>query len=1019
MTSAQQLEQLFGVSFQRKPDLFSLRQFEGYDQAPHVYNAFCEDTDGQLMGLCACGNEFEKVEIPGQWQHLTYLNLSDNKQLTELTFQQPLARLAHLDVSDSALKAFKLPEGMEALQWLDLSRNQLSRFSPLGNYPSLEYLDLSNNGLRAFKAAWIRQFPSLKALYLKNNDLSEQKKAFTDQQANCLSDMNWFLDELEQGATVNNECKVIVVGDGRVGKSCLVQRLVYDNIQEHHHSTQGITLQIYNQENEQDFPYRLNIWDFAGQDIYHATHRLFMHDRALYLALWDQYSQENEETPIPENGRMVNYPNRKLRYWLHYIKVFGDESPVLVIKTKAREDDSDHPERSSLRKQYKKQFRELQFLKLDSHYPEEAPDDFDDLKRKMKKAISTIKSDEEIPESWDNVRKWLRRKMTEKVQMLPMEQYLEKVKLEKLEGRGLFLLKNWLVPTGVVYYREGYFNDQIILDQNWVIKGVYAVLNRKTAFFKLKDIQRERHYLTGADLAEFWNSYAPKEMQLFWDFMRSCELGFELQEEEGRYSDFPDRRFVIPQLLPDKEPAALDILREQPDLIYLRYRHELLHDGILQSFIVRTSQLAELTDIWKNGTIIKDNDEEVPLKERVRAIIWARKDNNQESICIEIPRKGLPMLSKIRNLLEEIQGDLEFEEEVSLDGEYYVSLEQLEKWTHDTIEVSNGTDKHPILTEQLQVFLQKDHQASFESEASRKKSYFKGDKQALETPPTTTKLKEMDIKQQLQEIEDLISRSRLETAIDRFIELAQGTDEAMEAKSIKGQLSNLNRQERLNIIGFSDATTTRNKITLSLLSLVSSFEPPLQSGKKSKVGVDMDTPISRPVQNHPPKGFISYAHKVDRRYFDLFQKGVKDYSDWQIITDQDVPLGADWHERLQENIQECDFAIFLLSQQFFRSEYIKKHEFEEFIARNAREGFPFFSVLLTDCNYRQWEELSKRQIFVAYGQDYDLAKTHRDKMISFDLLVRFDRDGEVIPSSYRNTFYRNFVEKANQALMGK
>jgi hypothetical protein len=165
-----------------------------------------------------------------------------------------------------------------------------------------------------------------------------------------------------------------------------------------------------------------------------------------------------------------------------------------------------------------------------------------------------------------------------------------------------------------------------------------------------------------------------------------------------------------------------------------------------------------------------------------------------------------------------------------------------------------------------------------------------------------------------------------------------------------------------------------------------------------------------------PKVFVSYAHKVDSRYFKLFVEGIKTYSDWEIFDDRHILIGEDWHDRLQQEVQRCDFAIFLLSEPFFKSEYIRKNEFEQFIQRQAARGFPFFSVVLTDCNFTQWEAIAKRQIFVAHGQDYDLAKTHRDQQINFDLLARFDRDGELIPNPFLNTFYRNFVEAVNKTI---
>lgn len=182
-------------------------------------------------------------------------------------------------------------------------------------------------------------------------------------------------------------------------------------------------------------------------------------------------------------------------------------------------------------------------------------------------------------------------------------------------------------------------------------------------------------------------------------------------------------------------------------------------------------------------------------------------------------------------------------------------------------------------------------------------------------------------------------------------------------------------------------------------------------------GIDFfSLPIPTPSDSDKQKVFVSYARREDHRYLDLFVKGIKAHSEWEIFDDRHIPIGADWHQRLQNEVQKCDFAILLLGPHFFKSEYIRDFELERFITRNIESRFPIFSVLMHDCNFSKWGEIARRQFFVAEGQDYGLAKTHRDKQISYDLLVQFDRDGEIIPNPHLNTFHKNFVAKAEEVL---
>ena len=70
-----------------------------------------------------------------------------------------------------------------------------------------------------------------------------------------------------------NESKMIVVGQGNVGKSCLVERIT-KNKYEDKESTEGIDVKTW-QYTIKKKKYNLNIWDFGGQEIYHSTHQFF------------------------------------------------------------------------------------------------------------------------------------------------------------------------------------------------------------------------------------------------------------------------------------------------------------------------------------------------------------------------------------------------------------------------------------------------------------------------------------------------------------------------------------------------------------------------------------------------------------------------------------------------------------------------------------------------------------------------------------------------------------------------
>lgn len=694
MTTAHKLEQIFGVPFTEQPTMEALRQF-------HAKNAYCCNDEGKIIGLCAGGNDWTSLTIPMDFPDLQYLNLSDNESLRQLRFDGALPRLRHLDVSDCKLAEFKLPEGFYQLEWLDVSRNQLRHFVPSGKYPALKHLDASNNELVDFLANLLDKFPVLERLYLKKNPLGDAKKTAVDKQGNCLAFMRRFRAALDKGATKNKEYKVLLVGNGGVGKTCLVERLVYNRFEEKYDSTEGISLEQYARE---DFPYVLNLWDFGGQDIYHATHRLFMQSNAIYLLLWDEKTRSNRVSPISEGGRTNEYDNYPLDYWLYYIEHQSGKSPVIVVKTKAGEDDAEHPQRAALRTKYKDAFASLVFLHVDSKLSHWTYNGYERLLFEIKEAITRFQQAEELPKSWADLRQYLRESYRQGIKILSVEEYRDIASDYGIEDP-MEVLTDWLVPSGVVFYRAGYFNDTILLDQAWAIDAVYTIFNRKEGHYH-RICDREKGKFTGKDLAEIWRlkKYSQAEQELFVHFMLSCELCFEIElpKEKHRHIPFAERQFIAPQLMPGTPPPSVEFFNDvnrQNGLYYIRYTHSFLHYGIIQSFIVRTQALAQVKDIWRNGILLKE--------EGVYALVQAGK----REIQVAAPEAGLPLLEKVRNLLEELQGDRP-EEMVSLNGQDYVRLQELKNSEYELIPtVDNGK---MLPTKDFAVFLDRKPQQKFD-----------------------------------------------------------------------------------------------------------------------------------------------------------------------------------------------------------------------------------------------------------------------------------------------------------------
>ncbi|CAG2235186.1 TTN [Mytilus edulis] len=117
-----------------------------------------------------------------------------------------------------------------------------------------------------------------------------------------------FLKAAKSGTAIRYECRVMIVGENEVGKTCLLRRLMNEKIDDVR-STDGINIlrrkcQINIQSGEWQFPTEGQViqpcapgqseeladcgfWDFAGQKEFYATHQTFLSTHSVYLLVVD------------------------------------------------------------------------------------------------------------------------------------------------------------------------------------------------------------------------------------------------------------------------------------------------------------------------------------------------------------------------------------------------------------------------------------------------------------------------------------------------------------------------------------------------------------------------------------------------------------------------------------------------------------------------------------------------------------------------------------------------------------
>ena len=318
-----------------------------------------------LTQLDLSGNQLTQVpESITQLVNLTKLDLSRN-QLTQVPESiSQLVNLTQLDLSRNQLT--QVPESITQLvnlTQLYLSRNQLTQvpesitqlvnltqlylsFNQLTQVPesitqlvNLTQLNLSANQITEIPN-WLEELPNLNKLDLRQNPLPISPEILglpkPYPEPGSIEKIFNYCRQLRSGNVLPlNEAKLLLIGQGSVGKTSLIKRLIDNTFDPNQSQTDGLNVTTWTiHVNSKDV--RLNVWDFGGQEIYHATHQFFLTKRSLYLLVCNCRTSEEEN---------------RIEYWLKLIDSFGGQSPVIIVGNKKDEQPLDI-NRRALREKY-------------------------------------------------------------------------------------------------------------------------------------------------------------------------------------------------------------------------------------------------------------------------------------------------------------------------------------------------------------------------------------------------------------------------------------------------------------------------------------------------------------------------------------------------------------------------------------------------------------------------------------------------------------------------------------------
>jgi len=199
---------------------------------------------------------------------------------------------------------------------LDFRRLGISELPPaIGHLSHLKSLNLEMNRLSDVPAELAR-LNNLQTWQLDGNPLNPELAAAYKEGGAAFTA---YLRAKAESQVVLNEAKLILIGEGEVGKSCLLGALRGDPWNESRRTTHGIeikSLKLINPDSGAEIT--LNGWDFGGQRVYRPTHQLFFSAPAVYLVVWK-----------PREGPKQGF----VKEWIKLVKHREPDAKILVVAT--------------------------------------------------------------------------------------------------------------------------------------------------------------------------------------------------------------------------------------------------------------------------------------------------------------------------------------------------------------------------------------------------------------------------------------------------------------------------------------------------------------------------------------------------------------------------------------------------------------------------------------------------------------------------------------------------------------
>ena len=292
-------------------------------------------------------------------------------------------------------------------------------------------------------------------------------------------------------------------------------------------TTRGIDIHRQDFTGDHGGPFRLNVWDFGGQQIYHATHQFFLTKSSLYVLVDDTRKSDK------------SIHDESFKFWFEVVETLSSRSPLLIFQN-----EKGGRSKSIDLAGIKGRFPNVLNVYTGNLERSDAADAIRSAIQFHAQHLSHVGS--EVPAKWIAIREALEAEATTKPFISQDDYFASYGRHLPFDRTKALHLSRYLHDLGVFlhFQDDPQLRRTVILQNQWATDAVFYVIDDEV-------IKKASGRFTAADCDRVWAEprYADMQAELI-GLMRKFELCYQLP-------DIHPERWLAPQLLMPSRPESL------------------------------------------------------------------------------------------------------------------------------------------------------------------------------------------------------------------------------------------------------------------------------------------------------------------------------------------------------------------------------------------------------------------------------------------------------------------------------